>query len=142
MYLQSRGEGFGKEVRRRILLGTYVLSTGYYDAYYNKAVAVRRQITSELEDAFQKVDVIATPTTPSPAWKLGAKSADPIKMYLEDIFTVPANIAGIPAISVPGGVVMRDGVALPVGIQFMSAPFQEDTLFQIAKDVETIHTHE
>ncbi len=139
VYRQSRGEGFGKEVRRRILLGTYVLSTGYYDAYYNKAVAVRRQITSELDDVFQKVDAIATPTTPSPAWKLGAKSADPIKMYLEDIFTVPANIAGIPALSVPSGVVVRGGASLPLGIQFMGAHFQEDTLFQIGKSVEKIY---
>lgn len=139
VYRQSRGEGFGKEVRRRILLGTYVLSTGYYDAYYNKAVAVRRQITSELELAFKKVDVIATPTTPSPAWKLGEKSADPIKMYLEDIFTVSANIAGVPAISVPCGMVARGGVLLPAGIQFMAAHFQEDILFQIAASVEKIY---
>ena len=139
VYRQSRGEGFGKEARRRILLGTYVLSAGYYDAYYNKAVAVRRQITEELSAAFKKVDVIATPTAPSPAWRLGEKSADPMKMYLEDIFTVPANIAGIPAISVPGESVVRDGVKLPTGIQFMAAAFQEDTLFQIASAVEKIY---
>lgn len=136
VYRGSRGEGFGKEVRRRILLGTYVLSAGYYDAYYNKAVAVRRMITEELLRTFSMVDIIAMPTTPSPAFKLGEKIADPIKMYLEDIFTVPANIAGIPGISVPSGTVVRDGVALPVGIQFIAAPFREDTLFHAGKCVE------
>ena len=138
VYTQSRGEGFGKEVRRRILLGTYVLSAGYYDAYYNKAVAVRRLITEELQRAFQDVDVIATPTTPSPAFKIGEKTADPLKMYLEDIYTVSANVAGVPGISVPSGKLMRDGVALPVGIQFLAAPFQEDLLFTAGKAVEQI----
>jgi aspartyl-tRNA(Asn)/glutamyl-tRNA(Gln) amidotransferase subunit A len=136
VYAESRGEGFGKEVRRRILMGTYVLSAGYYDAYYNKAVAVRRLIADEFARAFQGVDVIATPTAPSPAYKLGEKSADPLQMYLGDIFTVPANIAGIPAISVPSGTVVRDSVELPVGIQFMAAPFHEDRLFAIGKSVE------
>lgn len=138
VYMGSRGEGFGREVRRRILLGTYVLSAGYYDAYYNKAVAVRRLITRELNDAFRGVDLIATPTTPSPAFKLGAKTADPLKMYLEDIFTVPANIAGIPAISVPSGTVVRDGVALPVGIQFLAPDFDEASLFAIGRNIETL----
>jgi len=136
VYRASRGEGFGKEARRRILLGTYVLSAGYYDAYYNKAVAVRRLITEELIRTFADVDVIATPTAPSPAFKIGAKISDPLTMYLEDIFTVPANIAGLPALSIPSGVVNRDSIALPVGIQFMAAPFHEDTLFTIGKDVE------
>ncbi|MDO8520577.1 MAG: Asp-tRNA(Asn)/Glu-tRNA(Gln) amidotransferase subunit GatA [bacterium] len=136
VYRESRGLGFGKEVRRRILLGTYVLSAGYYDAYYNKAVAVRRVITEELMRAFADVDVIATPTSPSPAFKLGEKAADPLKMYLEDIFTVPGNIAGIPGISVPSGKVSRGDKSLPVGIQFMAAPFREDTLFAIGKEVE------
>ena len=139
VYMHSRGEGFGKETRRRILLGTYVLSAGYYDAYYNKAVAVRGMITRELEHAFIGVDVIATPTTPSPAFKIGEKTADPLKMYLEDIFTVTANIAGIPSISVPSGRVLRDGVSLPVGIQFMAPSFQEDVLFQIGNEVEKTH---
>ncbi|OGZ12035.1 MAG: glutaminyl-tRNA synthase (glutamine-hydrolyzing) subunit A [Candidatus Lloydbacteria bacterium RIFCSPLOWO2_01_FULL_50_20] len=138
VYRQSRGEGFGKEARRRILLGTYVLSAGYYDAYYNKAVAVRRLITEELMRTFSDVDLIATPTTPSPAFKLGEKMTDPLKMYLEDIFTVPANIAGIPGISVPSGTVLRDQTTLPVGIQFMAAPFSEDALFAIGKDVENV----
>lgn len=138
VYMNSRGEGFGKETRRRVLLGTYVLSAGYYDAYYNKAVAVRRLIRDELNHAFLGVDVIATPTSPSPAFKIGEKTSDPLKMYIEDIFTVSANIAGIPGISVPVGTVVRDGVTLPVGIQFMSAAFQEDALFQIGTAVEQI----
>lgn len=137
VYAESRGEGFGKEARRRILMGTYVLSAGYYDAYYNKAVAVRRLIADEFARAFQSVDVIATPTAPSPAYKLHEKTTDPLQMYLGDIFTVPANIAGIPAISVPSGTVVRDGTELPVGIQFMAAPFHEDRLFAIGKSAET-----
>ncbi|HEY9585724.1 MAG TPA: Asp-tRNA(Asn)/Glu-tRNA(Gln) amidotransferase subunit GatA [Candidatus Paceibacterota bacterium] len=138
VYRESRGEGFGKEVRRRILLGTYVLSAGYYDAYYNKAVAVRSVIIDELKNAFREVDVIATPTTTSPAFRLGERSADPLKMYLEDIFTVPANIAGIPGISVPSGMVLRDGTRLPIGLQFMAAQFEEDKLFAIGKEVERV----
>lgn len=136
VYAESRGEGFGAEARRRILMGTYVLSAGYYDAYYNKAVAVRRLIADEFARAFAGVDVIATPTAPSPAYKLGEKSADPLQMYLGDIFTVPANIAGIPSISVPSGTVVRDSAELPVGIQFMAAPFHEDRLFAIGKSAE------
>jgi len=136
VYMESRGEGFGKEVRRRILLGTYVLSAGYYDAYYNKANAVRRMITDEVMRAFTGVDVIAIPTTTSPAFKIGEMTSDPIKMYLEDIFTVPANIAGIPGISVPSGMVVRDGKSLPIGIQFLAAPFAEGYLFTVGRDVE------
>ena len=136
VYMGSRGEGFGKEVRRRILLGTYVLSAGYYDAYYNKAVAVREMIQRELREAFREVDVIATPTTPSPAFKIGEKTSDPLKMYIEDIFTVSANIAGIPALSVPSGRLVREGVTLPVGIQFMAKAFHEDALFFIGSEVE------
>ena len=138
VYTESRGEGFGKEVRRRILLGTYVLSAGYYDAYYNKAVAVRRLISEELDRAFNDVDVIATPTTPSPAWKMGEKTADPIQMYLGDIYTVSANVAGIPGISVPTGTLLRDGVALPAAIQFIAAAFQEQFLFQAGTAVEAL----
>lgn len=138
VYTKTRGEGFGKEVRRRILLGTYVLSAGYYDAYYNKAVAVRRIITNELDRAFEDVDVIATPTSPTPAFKLGEKTANPLQMYLADIFTVPANIAGIPGISVPSGMVLRDGVMLPVGIQFMGAKFNEHALFSAGRSVEKV----
>jgi aspartyl-tRNA(Asn)/glutamyl-tRNA(Gln) amidotransferase subunit A len=138
VYMSTRGEGFGKEVRRRILLGTYVLSAGYYDAYYNKANMVRRMITRDLERAFADVDVIATPTTTSPAFRLGEKTSDPIKMYLEDIFTVPANIAGVPGISVPSGMVKRDGVVLPIGIQFLAPHFAEERLFLAARVVEDV----
>ncbi len=133
VYKKTRGEGFGKETRRRILLGTYVLSHGYYDAYYRKAVNVRDQITRELRDIFKEVDVIATPTTPTPAFKIGEKASDPVAMYLSDIFTVPANIAGNPAISIPSGVT-KEG--LPLGIQFMGAHFAEKTLFEIGKEFE------
>lgn len=135
-YAKTRGRGFGMEVRRRILLGTYVLSSGYYDAYYNKANAVRALITSDFEQAFGTVDLIATPTSPIPAFKLGEKKDDPLQMYLADIFTVPANIAGIPAISVPSGSAVRDGKDLPLGIQFMAPHFGESILFKAGKDVE------
>ncbi len=137
-YMQTRGEGFGAEVRRRILLGTYVLSAGYYDAYYNKAVLVRRKLTDEFKAILKDVDLIATPTSPSPAFKIGEKTADPLKMYLEDIFTVSANITGVPGISVPNGTVVRDGKDLPVGIQFMADHFHEPYLFGIGKDVERL----
>ncbi len=135
-YLGSRGEGFGREARRRIILGTYVLSAGYYDAYYNKATAVRSMITSDFKKVFEEVDCILTPTAPSPAFKIGEKTADPISMYLSDIFTVSVNLAGIPAISVPAGTVSRDGKDLPVGLQIMAPHFAENTLFRIASDFE------
>lgn len=124
----SRASGFGVEVRRRILVGTYVLSAGYYDAYYGKATVVRQKIREEFAEAFQNVDVIATPTAPAPAFRFGEKSTDPVSMYLEDIFTVSANIAGIPGISVPMGTVAKD-TALPAGIQFMAAHHNESVLF-------------
>lgn len=133
-YKKTRGQGFGPEVRRRILLGAYVLSAGYYDAYYNKAIQARKIITEEFTNTFEKVDVIATPTTPAPAFTFGAKS-DPLSMYLEDIFTVPANIAGIPAMSVPSGTVVRDGVTLPIGIQCMASHQNETALFAFGKAV-------
>jgi aspartyl-tRNA(Asn)/glutamyl-tRNA(Gln) amidotransferase subunit A len=134
-YAQTRGEGFGQEARRRIMLGTYVLSSGYYDAYYGKAVRARDKITAEVLAALTGVDAIATPTTPSPAPKLGEKS-DPLSMYLMDIFTVTANITGTPALSVPMGTVAREGVALPVGLQLTAAHGGEDTLFAIGKELE------
>lgn len=136
-YTKTRGAGFGREARRRILLGTYVLSSGYYDAYYNKANAVRRQITADFEKAFDEVDIIATPTSPTPAFKIGEKKDDPLQMYLADIFTVPANIAGIPAISVPSGFAERDGSNLPLGVQFMAPHFGESLLFKIGKDANS-----
>ncbi len=134
-YKLSRGTGFGKEVRRRILLGTYVLSHGYYDAYYNKAVKVRNEIAKELKKVFEDVDAIVTPTTPGAAFKFGEKSGDPVAMYLCDVFAVPANIAGIPAISVPSG---KNRDNMPLGIQFMSAHFTEEMLLNIAEDFEKL----
>ncbi|MEJ0053937.1 MAG: Asp-tRNA(Asn)/Glu-tRNA(Gln) amidotransferase subunit GatA [bacterium] len=135
-YIESRSKGFGPETRRRILLGTFVLSSGYIDAYYRKAHAARTLLTSEYGAAFEACDVIAFPTTPSPAFKFGEKS-DPVSMYLEDIFTVTANLTGMPAISVPMGTVERDGKALPVGIQFTAPKGGEDSLFTIGAAVTT-----
>jgi aspartyl-tRNA(Asn)/glutamyl-tRNA(Gln) amidotransferase subunit A len=130
-YKQSRGSGFGKEVRRRIFLGTYVLSSGYYDAFYGKAMLARKRIQRDVETAFTTVDVIATPTSPSPAFRFGEKTSDPLAMYLEDIFTVSANIIGIPAISVPHGTAMRDNKALPVGFHMMAPSLGEKRLFTL-----------
>lgn len=135
VYAKSRGEGFGAEVRRRILTGTFVLSAGYADAYYRKARDARRRLTREFTDAFERVDAIATPTSPTPAWKLGEK-ADPLSMYAADIFTVPVNLAGVPAMSVPSGSVVRDGVTLPVGFQLIAGAGREDVLFSFGADVE------
>ena len=132
VYKKTRGEGLGKEVRRRIILGTYVLSTGYYDAYYGKALKVRKIIREEFSEAFKEVGAILTPTVPSPAFKIGEKS-DPLEMYLADIFTVTANIVGIPAISIPSGFVEIDGKKLPLGIQLMSPHTHEDVLFEIGR---------
>ncbi|MBI1999418.1 MAG: Asp-tRNA(Asn)/Glu-tRNA(Gln) amidotransferase subunit GatA [Parcubacteria group bacterium] len=135
-YVKTRGEGFGAEVKRRIILGTYVLSAGYHDAFYAKAVSARQSIAREFVDAFAEADVIATPTTPTPPFKLGEKTADPLAMYLADVLTVPANIAGIPALSVPAGTVIRDGGELPVGIQFMGPHYREDVLFAVGEASE------
>lgn len=139
-YFESRGAGFGKEVRRRILLGTYVLSSGYYDAYYNRANAVRKIITDDFLKAFKDVDIILTPTTPAPAFKIGEKTSDPVAMYLEDIFTVTANLTGMPAMSIPSGfanVVNSDSnteIKLPLGIQMTAIHGAEKTLFTAGKD--------
>jgi aspartyl-tRNA(Asn)/glutamyl-tRNA(Gln) amidotransferase subunit A len=133
MIVQSRGSGFGPEVRRRILLGTYVLSSGYYDAYYNKASRVRTLISRDLDDAFQRCDVILTPVAPTPAFKIGQKTADPLAMYLVDIFTVTANLAGLPAISVPAGSA-PDG--LPLAVQLTGPPLSETRLLDAARWVE------
>jgi len=135
VYMKSRGNGFGKEARRRILLGSYVLSHGYYDAYYNKALLVREKIREEIIKTFEKVDLIATPTTPTPAFKLGEKLDDPVAMYLCDIFSAPANLSGVPAIAVPSGVT-REG--LPLSIQFMAPHFRENYLFEVGKKFETL----
>lgn len=131
-YLISRGRGFGKEVRRRILLGTYVLSAGYYDSYYGKAQSARVSLRKKFEEVFSTVDIILTPTSPVPAWKIGEKS-DPLSMYLEDIFTVTANIVGIPAMSIPSGLGNFGGKDLPIGIQIMAPHNCEDLLFEIGK---------
>lgn len=133
-YLRSRAEGFGPETRRRIILGSYILSSGYYDAYYRRATALRSMIAEDLRNAFTQVAYIATPTAPGPAFKIGEK-ADPVSMYLEDIFSAPANLAGVPSISVPMGAVERDGKQLPLGIQFMSEKRADATLFAVARDV-------
>ncbi len=132
-YLKTRRQGFGSEVRRRILIGTYVLSSGYHDAYYNKAVALREAVAKDFTEAFKTVDVILTPTTPSPAFKIGEKINDPLSMYLADVFTVPANIAGIPALSIPSGTTSVDGVSLPLGLQLMAPHNHEHFLFELGK---------
>src|SRR5262245_37396550 len=129
LYMKTREEGFGPEVKRRIMLGTYVLSAGYYDAYYGKAQAVRTLIRQDFEAAFQDVDLIVTPVTPTPAFKFGEKVDDPLQMYLSDIFTISANLAGVPAISLPCGF-SRDG--LPIGLQLIGRPFEEETLLRAA----------
>lgn len=135
MYEKTRGALFGKEVRRRILLGTYVLSHGYYDAYYNKAIALRALIRKELEAVLAQYDAVFTPTTPTPAFKIGEKANDPVQMYLADLFTVPANIAQHPAISVPSG---QTQAGLPLGVQFIGSRFDEKTLFTLGKVVESV----
>jgi aspartyl-tRNA(Asn)/glutamyl-tRNA(Gln) amidotransferase subunit A len=135
VYAKTRGQGFGPEPRRRILLGSFVLSAGYADAYYRKARAVRELIRGDFERAFETVDAVAMPTSPNPAFKIGEKSSDPLSMYLEDIFSVTANLAGVPAISVPCGDAMREGSKLPVGFQLIGAHGAEATLFNVANDV-------
>lgn len=137
-YLLSRTEGFGEETRRRILLGTFVLSSGYIDAYYRKAQTARSLLRVEYEKAFEKVDVIMTPTTLSPAFKFGEKS-DPISMYLEDIFTITANLTGMPAISVPMGTVEREGKQLPIGIHFTAPHQAEEVLFAAGAATEKVY---
>ena len=129
MYENTRSEGFGDEVKRRILIGTYVLSSGYYDAYYIKAQKVRQLIKNDFDQSFKKVDAILTPSTPSAAFKIGEKKNDPISMYLNDIFTVPVNLAGIPAISIPAG---SDSNNYPLGLQLIGKPLDEQTLLNIA----------
>lgn len=131
-YKKSKAAGLGNEVRRRIILGTYVLSSGYYDAYYGKAMAARQIISREFEAAFSKVDAILTPTTPFPAWKIGEKKS-PLENYLADVFTVTANIVGVPAISLPSGFASIDGKILPLGVQLMAPHLGENILFEMGK---------
>ncbi|MEQ1929499.1 MAG: Asp-tRNA(Asn)/Glu-tRNA(Gln) amidotransferase subunit GatA [Parvularculaceae bacterium] len=133
LYENSRAEGFGKEVKRRILIGTYVLSAGYYDAYYIRAQKVRKRIFDEFGEGFKKVDLILTPSAPSAAFALGSKSNDPVQMYLNDVFTVTANLAGLPGVSVPAGL-DKDG--LPLGLQLLARPFDEETLIKGAAAIE------
>jgi len=133
MYRRSRDEGFGVEVKRRIMLGTYVLSAGYYDAYYLKAQRVRTLLTRDFEEAFKKVDAIVTPTSPTAAFKLGEKVDDPLAMYLADIYTVTADLAGIPGISIPCGETKEK---LPIGLQILGKHFDEATILRVAQAYE------
>ena len=134
LYKRSRAEGFGAEVKRRIMVGTYALSAGYYDAYYLKAQKIRRLIKNDFVSAFNEVDLILGPTTPNPAWKLGEKNNDPVAEYLEDIYTITANLAGIPGLSMPAGFV--DG--LPVGVQLLAPYFQEGRLLNVAHQYQQV----
>jgi aspartyl-tRNA(Asn)/glutamyl-tRNA(Gln) amidotransferase subunit A len=134
MYKNTKSEGFGGEVKRRIMIGTYALSAGYYDAFYNKARKVQTLIRQDFQNAFEKVDVILTPTAAEPAFKLGEKTSDPIKMYLSDIFTNPTNLAGLPGISLPCGYT-NDG--LPIGLQFIGKPFDEQNVLNAAYAYES-----
>ncbi len=129
MYMRTRDEGFGTEVKRRIMLGTYALSAGYYEAYYKKAQQVRTLILRDFEEAFQQVDVFVAPTAPTPAFKIGEKTDDPLQMYLSDIHTIPVNLAGIPGISLPCGF---NSAGLPVGLQIIGKPFDEETVLRVA----------
>ena len=133
-YLAARGQGFGPEAKRRIMLGSFALSKGYSDAYYKKALRVRELIRRDFEEAFKKVDVIVTPTSPSVAWDIGAKFEDPLTMYLSDIYTVTANLAGIPAMSIPCGF----DQGLPIGLQLMAKPFDEESLFRVGKFYQSV----
>ncbi|MDC0436889.1 Asp-tRNA(Asn)/Glu-tRNA(Gln) amidotransferase subunit GatA [Candidatus Pelagibacter sp.] len=133
MYEKTRSEGFGSEVQRRIMIGTYVLSSGYYDAYYLKAQKVRKLIKNDFDEAYKKVDAILTPSTPSAAFKIGEKTNDPVSMYLNDIFTVPVNLAGLPAISIPAGVDAKD---YPLGLQIIGKAFDEQNILNIAYAME------
>jgi aspartyl-tRNA(Asn)/glutamyl-tRNA(Gln) amidotransferase subunit A len=132
MYAKSRSEGFGAEVQRRILIGSFVLSHGYYDAYYVKAQQIRRLIAQDFQDAFKTCDVIAAPVAPSTAWKLGDKTDDPVANYLADIFTLPASLAGLPCMSVPAGLANN----LPVGLQLIGNYLQEAKLLQTAHQLQ------
>jgi len=135
-YGRTREEGFGPEVKRRIILGTYVLSSGYYDAYYLRAQKVRTLIRQDFTEAFNKVDAIICPTSPEPAFKAGDRTGDPLKMYLADVFTIATNLAGNPGISIPCGFATTDEVQLPIGLQLIGKPFEEAPLLEIAHAYE------
>ena len=134
LYTRTREEGFGDEVKRRILVGTYALSAGYYDAYYKKAQQVRRLITEDFAASFEQVDIIAGPTTPGPAFPLGAKSNDPVAMYLEDVYTLAVNLAGLPAMSIPAGFVDNK----PIGLQLIGRHFDESRLLNVAHQYQQL----
>jgi len=136
VYEKSRAEGFGAEAKRRIMLGSYVLSAGYYDAYYKKALKVRTLVKKEFDEAFKKVDLIVTPTSPTVAFKFGEKS-DPLKMYMSDIMTVPVNPAGVPAISIPAGFIEEDGKKLPVGMQIIGPAWGEQEILNAGYAFQT-----
>jgi aspartyl-tRNA(Asn)/glutamyl-tRNA(Gln) amidotransferase subunit A len=133
MYKRTRGEGFGEEAKRRVLLGTFALSHGYYEAYYSRALKVRTLIKNDFDRAFQAVDCIITPTSPTPPFKIGERSLDPLQMYLSDIYTISANLSGIPAISLPCGFTKEN---LPVGLQVLAKPFDEEMLFRVSHAYE------
>jgi len=136
-YKATRGQGFGAEVKRRIMIGTYVLSAGYYDAYYAKAQAVRTLIKQDFDKAFEQVDIIATPTTPTTAFRFGEKTDDPLKMYLEDVFTLPASLAGVPGLNIPCGF---DSQHLPIGLQLIAPAFSEDLLLKVGHAYQQVTT--
>ena len=144
MYEKSRAEGFGPEVKRRIMLGTYVLSAGYYDAFYLKAQQVRTLLKQDYERAFESVDLVVMPTSPTPPFKLGEKTDDPLQMYLADIFTVSVNLVGLPGISVPCGFVDTPRAGgmdrLPIGLQLVGRMFDEATVLRVADAFERAHT--
>jgi aspartyl-tRNA(Asn)/glutamyl-tRNA(Gln) amidotransferase subunit A len=133
VYRRSREEGFGAEVKRRIMLGTYALSAGYYDAYYGKAQKVRTLIRRDFEQVFERCDVLVTPTAPTTAFRVGEKLGDPLTMYLSDVLTISVNLAGLPGISLPCGV---DGAGLPIGLQLIGRPFGEAELLRVADAYE------
>ena len=136
-YYQEVRSHFGPEVKRRIILGTFALSSGYYQAYYQKACQIRRLIQNDFLTAFETVDAILSPVAPTTAYQLGEKTTDPLQMYLNDIFTVPVNLAGLPAISLPIG---KDQNNLPIGLQLIGQPFKENALLALAKDIELLHS--
>jgi aspartyl-tRNA(Asn)/glutamyl-tRNA(Gln) amidotransferase subunit A len=133
LYCRSRGEGFGDEVKRRILLGTHVLSAGYYDAYYGTAQRARRRVLEGFTAGFAACDVMLMPCAPGPAFRIGEKTEDPLAMYLEDVFTVGVNLAGLPAMSVPAGTAEEGGSALPVGVQIVAPAFEEGLMLRVAR---------
>ena len=135
LYKKTRGEGFGKEVKKRIMLGSFILSADYYDAYYTKAQRVRKLVKQETDSFFEKVDFIVSPTTPTPAFKIGVKSTDPMEMFLADIFTVHANVVGMPSISIPNG---KNSEGLPIGFQILGSEFAEKKMLEFALNVQKI----